>query len=254
MKVVFTTLFLALVVGTQTVKVEIEGAAQRVLFVVDGVEESVDEAPPWRARVDFGDTLAPHVLEAVALDAGGNEVGRAMQWVNLPRADVAVDIALIRGADGAPAAARLVTASSAGVKPESSHLTLDGVHLEVGPEGEYLLPSIDLSMPHFLGASALFPDGEWARRDLTIGGVYGGEFTTRLTAVPVTAPRRPDPSDLATAIRVSGNEVRVEAVEKDGHKVFVVADGNLRHLLPTIRPSANYRRHISNLVPESADP
>ncbi len=46
LKVVFTTLFLALVVGTQTVKVEIEGAPHRVVFMVDGVEKAADEAPP----------------------------------------------------------------------------------------------------------------------------------------------------------------------------------------------------------------
>jgi hypothetical protein len=38
-------------------------------FVVDGVEKAADEAPPWRARVDFGNILASHVLEAVTLNS-----------------------------------------------------------------------------------------------------------------------------------------------------------------------------------------
>lgn len=251
---VFTTLFLALVVGTQTVKVEIEGEPERVLFMVDGVEKAADEAPPWRARVDFGDTLAPHVLDAVAFDDEGNEVGRSTQWVNLPRAEAVVEITLIRSDDGAPTGARLVAASSAGGRPESSILMLDGKSLDAGPEGEYALPPLDLAALHFLSASAVFPNGEWGRRDITIGGGYGGEFTTRLTAVPVVSKRRPDRADMAAVIRVDGSEPRIEAVEKDGHKVFVVADGDLKYLLPTIQPSANYRRHLSKIIPENPDP
>lgn len=254
MKVVFTTLFLALVVGTQTVRVEIDGTPHRVVFSVDGVEKATDNAPPWRVRVDFGEGLEPHILESVALDADGNEVGRATQWVNLPRAEAAVDITLTRDEDGAPTVARLVAASSAGAQPESSNLMLDGENLKAGSKGEYPLPSLDLSIPHFLRGSAIFPDGEWAHRDVTIGGSYGGEFTTRITAVPVFSSRRPERAALAEMIRVDGDEVRIEAVEKDGRKVFVVADGNLRNLLASISPSANYRRPIGKLIPESPDP
>lgn len=254
MKVVFTTLFLALVTGTQTARVEIEGMPHRVVFMVDGVEKAADEAPPWRARVDFGDILASHVLEAVAMDAEGNEVGRAMQWVNLPRAEAAVDISLVRDDDGSPVEARLLAASSAGVQPESSNLMFDGENLKVGPDGGYLLPRLDLSIPHFLRGSALFSNGEWAHRDLTIGGAFGGEYTTRLTAVPVVSSGRPDPADLTAVIRVAGGEARIEAVVKDGRKVFVVADGNLSNLLPSISPSANFRRDISKLYPEGPDP
>ena len=214
MKIVFTTLFLALVVGTQTVKVEIDGAPERVLFMVDGVEKAADEAPPWRVRVDFGDTLTPHVLEAVAFDAEGNEIGRATQWVNLPRAEAVVEITLIRDDAGAPTGARLVAASSAGGRPESSILMLDGKSLEAEPEGEYALPLLDLSALHFLSASAVFPNGEWGRRDITIGGGYGGEFTTRLTAVPDANPRSIRTAELDDETTELGGNLR-EAVARD---------------------------------------
>ena len=42
MKVVFTTLFLGLVIGTQAAGLEIEGVPHRVVFMVDGVEKVAD--------------------------------------------------------------------------------------------------------------------------------------------------------------------------------------------------------------------
>lgn len=254
MKVVFTTLFLALVVGTHNVRVEIDGEPNRVVFSLDGAEVATDETPPWRTRLDFGGELAPHVIEAVALDAEGGEVGRAAQWVNLPRAEAALEIVVDRDDQGRPVSARLVAASATGEEPRATHLSLDGESIDAGDEGEYPLPKLDLRMPHFIRAAAIFPDGELATSDVSVGGTYGGEFASRITAVPVASRKRPKESDLAGAIRVDGEPARIEAVEKGGAKVFVVADGALNHLLPTIQPSADYRGLGRALVPERPDP
>lgn len=254
MKIVFTTLFLALVVGTHNVRVEIDGEPSRVVFSLDGVEVATDETPPWRARFDFGNVLVSHEIEVVAFDGEGSEMGRATQWVNLPRADAALEIVVDRDDEGRPASARLVTASAAGEKPRATHLTLDGETIDAGPEDEYPLPKLDLEAPHFLRAAAIFPNGELATADLSVGGTYGGEFTTRLTAVPVVSGKRPKPADLAGVIRVDGEPARIEAVEKEGAKVFVVADGALNHVLPTIRPSARFSGRGRALIPERPDP
>lgn len=254
MKVVFTTLFLALVVGTHNVRVEIDGEPSRVVFSLDGVQVATDETPPWRARLDFGTELAPHEIEAVAFSADGDQVGRAEQWVNLPRAEAALEIVVGRDDEGRPSSVRLVTASAVGEQPRATHLTLDGEPIDIGSEGQYPLPKLDLVMPHFLRAAAIFPSGELATADLSFGGTYGGEFTTRITAVPVVSRKRPRPSNLDGLILIDGEPARIEAVEKDGAKVFVVADGALSHLLRTIQPSANFRGVAAALVPGRPDP
>ena len=254
MQVVFTTVFLALVVGTQTVKVEVEGTPDSVEFYLDGVLQTTDTLPPWRARVDLGDKLAPHELEAVALDAEGNEVGRRMQWVNLPRAETSLQIVVERDDKGSLASARLVASSSAGLRPEDSNLDLDGKSLEPGPDGAYPLPPMELSMPHFLRASALFPNGRLAMRELVLGGSYGGETSARITAVPVSSRRRPEAEYLGALIALSEGETRVEAVEKSGSKIFVVVDGNLRGLLRSIEPSVGGVAGIKALIPPRPDP
>ena len=78
MNVVFTTLFMALMVGPQTVEVAVEGPVAEVEFLLDGRLVAVDEQPPWKARVDFGETLAPHVLEVVARNDRQQEVFRRL--------------------------------------------------------------------------------------------------------------------------------------------------------------------------------
>lgn len=137
----------------------------------------------------------------------------------------------------------------------ATQVTIDGEVLEAGPGGgERTLPKLNLELPHFIRAAAVFSGGELAKADLSVGGTYGGEFSTRLTAVPVFSKKRPAPLDLTDVISVDGESVRVEAVEKDGSKVFVVADGALSHVLPTIQPSARFRGHGRALVPKNPDP
>ena len=74
--VTFVSLFLWLVTGVQTVEVATEAPVARVEFRLDG--EHVGEVTDNRRKIqiDFGPTLEPHELVAVAYDASGAEVGR----------------------------------------------------------------------------------------------------------------------------------------------------------------------------------
>ncbi|MEX1310763.1 MAG: hypothetical protein AB1Z65_10120, partial [Candidatus Sulfomarinibacteraceae bacterium] len=82
--VTFVSLFLWLVTGIQTVEVATEAPVVRVEFHLDG--ELVGEVTDNRRKIqiDFGPTLEPHELVAVAYDAAGAEIDRARQVINLP--------------------------------------------------------------------------------------------------------------------------------------------------------------------------
>lgn len=59
-----------------------EPGIARVEYRLDGRPVASADRPPFAARVDFGDLPAPRLLEAVAFDAAGEEVGRDGLTVN----------------------------------------------------------------------------------------------------------------------------------------------------------------------------
>lgn len=85
MSVTFVTVFLGLVLGVQPVELDVGADVARVELLLDGQPVGDRTGPPWEIPCDFGGDLAPHELVAVARDAEGREVGRARQWLNLPR-------------------------------------------------------------------------------------------------------------------------------------------------------------------------
>ncbi|MCP4205355.1 MAG: hypothetical protein GY769_25875, partial [bacterium] len=94
--IVFVTLFLGLVFGPQSISVIVGDEVDRVEIVVDGLRVAELADAPWSLEWDFGEDLAPRELEAVAFDAEGEEIGRARQWLNLPRQPAEAAI-LVRG-------------------------------------------------------------------------------------------------------------------------------------------------------------
>ncbi|MEM9598361.1 MAG: hypothetical protein AAGD06_29115, partial [Acidobacteriota bacterium] len=81
----FVTLFLGLTFGVHPVQLTVTGDPVRVELRLDADVVATLDEPPWRAQVDFGSRLTPHELEAVAIGSDGAELGRARQWLNLPR-------------------------------------------------------------------------------------------------------------------------------------------------------------------------
>src|SRR5207244_12935392 len=106
--IVFLTLYLGLVSGKQPLALKVDANVKSVRIVIDGTPLATLIEPPWRAEIDFGPALLPHEVDAVGLDAGGKEIARALQFVNVPRPSAEAEIVVDRNADGRPARAKVV--------------------------------------------------------------------------------------------------------------------------------------------------
>jgi hypothetical protein len=223
--IAFITLLLGLISGVYPIEVTVGGPVAAVDFTLDGADVGRVEHPPWVGRVDLGADLRPHQLTARALDAKGNELSRATQWINLPRPPAEVDVVLETDEKGVAKAAQLTWQSVNGVNPTSIGLTLDGLPLKVDGAGRAALPPRDLGTLHVLSADLWFPPGVTARRDVAFGGQYGSEVATELTALPVRvrpgAPL-PPPAGLAGWFTLGGQPLPVAAVEGGAGKVVLV--------------------------------
>ena len=225
-EIVFSSLLIGLLTGTQPVSVEISPAMRTasVEFVLDGATVARDEEPPWSAVVDFGTDLKPHVVAAIARDASGREVGRAQRPVNVPQAPAHLEILLERNGLGAPAAARLVATSVLKEKPARQTLALDGVPLMLDGGGRALLPRLDMKTAHVLSATAEFSADAVARADLVLGGEVAEEAGSKLTAVAVRTSGGPAPTveSLRDALRGPAGPVRPIVVDTAGATILFV--------------------------------
>lgn len=222
--IAFVTLLLGLISGVYPIEVTVSGPVVAVELTLDGAPAGRIEGPPWKAPVDLGADLRPRELVARALDAEGQEIARASQWLNLPRPPAEVEIVLERE-EGVPKAAVLAWQIVSGVKPASIDLTLDGEPLKVDAKGRAGLPPRDLKTLHVLTAELWFPPGLVARRDVVYGGEYGSEVSTELTAVPVRVSpgaSLPGPEGLQGWFSAAGRPVPVAAVEDGPGKVVIV--------------------------------
>ncbi len=226
--IAFLTLFLGLTSGVQPFELSVTGPVAAVEILVDGAVAGRLPGPPWSGTIDFGRDLLPHRLEARALDADNREVGRARQWLNLPRPPAEVEIALEAGPSGKPARVRLTWERLTHDPPISSSLTLDGRPLQLDPAGRATLPTLPSYSPdstHVLTAELLFPHNIAARKDLIFGG-EGGETYTELTAVPVRFKRRrglPSPAELQGWFETErGEPLNVTAVEEGPGELYLI--------------------------------
>jgi hypothetical protein len=233
----FVTLFLNLVSGPQTVTVAVTGPVSTVEVLLDGESVGVMRGEPWRLDCDFG-SLRPLTLEAVAFDAAGNERARARQLVNLPRPLVETSFQLQLGPQGQPRAARLIWESAQGKEPISFQVILDGQPIEDFDPLAIPLPAGDPDTVHFLSARLEFEGGVTSHTEVSFGGFWAGETSTKLTAVPVLrtkGKRRLTASDLAESFLAGGRIASVVAVEKATPSLVIVADRTADPVLETIQ-------------------
>lgn len=250
------TLLIGLTVGAQDIEVAVPPETARVELYLDGESRARLDGPPWRASVDFGEVLAPRELLAVARDGQGEELGRAEQWVNLPRG--AAEARLIPvglDARGAPSAMRLSWESGSGEPPTSVVVTFDGRPIPA-PQPAAVgiaaipLPEHDPADLHFVTAELIFADGSEARAEATFGGVHGSEIHTELTAVPVRLPERtwerlgnrsggePTPEQVSGWLRHGDRLPTVVAVERGPADVVLVRSRQVEALLRRLRAEA----------------
>jgi hypothetical protein len=223
--IVFVTLLLGLVSGPLPIQVTVDGPVAAVEYVLDGAPVAKAEFPPWSATVDFGPELQPRELVARALDREGNEMARAVQWVNLPRPPAEVEIVLETNAGGRPIAARLAWQSLITAQPATLSVTLNGKPLLVQEDRRVPLPAYDPKETQILTAELRFAPGVAARKDVVFGGEWGSQVSTELTAVPVRVPRNaapPTPEGLQGRLSSRGRPLSVAAVDDGPGKVLIV--------------------------------
>lgn len=223
----FLTFFLGLVIGTWDVELAVDDSIAAVEVRLDGERVERRMQPPWVVPVDFGRSLRPHLLEAIAFDERGEEIERIVQRINLPRDQAEAGLVLERSADGSRyAAVSLVWRVVDSREPSELFIDFDGIPLEVSEAGRAVLPAHDPEIIHIVSGEAVFGESSRATADLAFGGVYGEAVSSKLTAVVLVRKkgRLPTPEELAGQILVDNQSVRVTAVEKGRAEVIVARD------------------------------
>jgi len=248
-QIAFLTLFLGLTLGPQPIALTVTGPVATVEVLLDGAPVGHLSGAPWKGQLDFGPSLVPHDLVARALDSKGNEIGRAEQWLNLPRAPAEVEILLENGAAGRPVAARLTWESLTGENPSAIGVTFDDKTLIMDPKGRVKLPAWNPETAHVLTAELRFAGALTARRDVVFGGRWGDQISTELTAVPVrlrSGKGLPSPERMQGWFRAGGQPVNVAAVEESPAELLVVRDLALPEELEKMVAGGNRTRPILN--------
>ena len=225
--IAFASLFLGLVAGVLPVSVIVSAPVARVEFLLDGRPAGRVSEKPWSVAIDLGEQLEPHELVARAFDEKGREIGRARQWLNLPRPPAEVEIVLERDRTGRATAAHLAWASLTAPRPARISLTLDGRPLSVSGSRRAALPGYDASTTHVLSAEVEFATGVRSRSDVVLGGGSAGDAKSELTAVALRL-RTEHESVTAEAGRPAlskkGQPMTVAAVDHGPADVLIVRD------------------------------
>lgn len=236
-EIVFLTLFLGLISGRQHVAVQTGTSVAAVRLLLDDREVATLRGAPWAADVDFGAALKPAELTAVALDARGNELGRATQSVNLPRREAEFVIAVKNDSAGRPVGADLRWEHVMGRKPSHATFTVDGKAIPVDAKMHASLPRLSVEQPHVIAAEMRFDDGFVTRREQVIAGGVADTAEAELTPIAVTATSNGVPKDLDTCLTSNGAPVHVTALESSAPLVVFVRDLDLRVARAVLRPA-----------------
>lgn len=227
MVVAFASLFLGLVAGLHPVELVVGEGVAVVELRLDGAAVAEVSGPPWVAEVDFGAGPVPHELVAVARDPEGRELGRARQWINLPRPPAEANVLLDGAGDGRNAVARVSWESVLPGAPRSVRATFDGAPLQVDDPRRIELPDHDPEHLHLLRVELDFTDTLGAVAELVFGGGYRSETSSELTAVALELDEEaaaPGPEELAGRLLAAGEAVTPVAVEEGPGLVAVVMD------------------------------
>lgn len=234
----FATLILTLVAGVHPVEVMVDRSVDVVEIRLDGEVVGHLAGEPWRLEVDFGDTLQPHELVAVARDAGGRELSRARQMVNLPRRRAEMTLSLDKGPDGRYRTARAAWESVEDLEVEELRALFDGSPVEVAPSGHIQLPSYDPDVLHHLVAQVRFEGDLQAESAVSLGGRYGETSYTELTSIAVELregyDELPPARSLGGWFRLRGHALTVMAVDRPPASVLLVRDRSAEAHLPLL--------------------
>ena len=229
-ELVLVTRLLGLVSGEYPVSIHVDSRVARVELLRNGQSIRTVSGPPWQALIDFGAELVPQELTAVAYDAGGNEIGRDTQLVNLPRPSAEAAIDLRREGDTLRATVRWQHIGSERVRDIA--WKIDGKSVGKG-EASLLLPKLEPRNLHVIEAEVEFWDGVVAKRERVFGGQFSEEVPTELTGAVVHVAE--GSSDPANCFHVGGKQVAAAAVEKGEAMVVFVRDPDGRAARKALR-------------------
>lgn len=225
--VAFQTLFLGLVFGFAPVRVAVNPPVTSVELLMDGVSVGTMQGEPWEIGCNFGPAPLPHELVLVGRDAQGNEVSRARQMVNLPKASTEATITVKPGTTGQPSTACLTWSSIDKAQAKRFEVTLDGAAVKVKDPEHIELPPVDLTKPHFLAAEVVFPKGMVARAEASFGGEIEATAKSELTAFPVVLRpgfELPPVEAMQGWFLKAGQALQVVAVEEGYFDIVLVFD------------------------------
>ncbi len=225
----FLTIFFGLISGPQMVEMAVLGEVATIELRLDGAMVRKIEAPPWKAEIDLGEALRPRRLEAIARGAGGEEMARVEQVLNVPTSEAQMRIMLEPQLENMPRRGRLLWLAASRERPVRVLAELDGTPLSVQAMRAFTLPPMPLDDTniHILSASAEFPAGASAHATLLLGGRFNEQADSDLTHVPVlleAGVRLPEPERLLGWVRKGQAAVPVRAVEDRRAEVIVVRD------------------------------
>jgi hypothetical protein len=248
--VTFLTLLLGLIVGERRIDLAVDERVASVEVWLDRSLVGVVRAPPWSLTCDFGEALVPHLLEAVARDAEGRELHRAVQRVNLPRDPAEVTLVLRASEEAGQREVEVVWSAPGQRAPEEIQLHFDGEPLQVLGR-RAALPPHDLRRMHIVTAQLVFAGQLRATAELAFGGEFGEQMTSELTAIALEPDTRswvrrlPSAAAVAADLRVAGAAPLVVAVERGPVELVVVRAAAslapLRRLRRQIDTSAGLR-------------
>ena len=238
-QIVFLSFFLGLVTGFQNVSLRVDDGVKSVRIELGGHEVARMERAPWSARVDFGPSLTPRELTAIAYGADGKEITRIAQVINLARPAAEMEIVIRR--DGQrPVEAELVGRHRLHKSATGAKLSIDGAPVPVGREFHARLPELDPAHPHVVSAEIEFEDGAVARRDIVLSsGAFSRSVESELTPMLVISEgNRSDPI-LETCFTSGGAALKATAIEQSDALVVMVRDSATR--VPILLPVERYR-------------
>lgn len=224
--ITFVTLFLGLVLGPKQVDLLVEGDPAAVVLQLDGVEIDRKSGQPWSFDCDLGPRLAPHKLEALALNEAGEVQGRAIQWINLPRSRAEVAF-LLEGEDPQrPDRARLIWQHIEFDQADSIRLRFDGREVPYDGLGIIRLPDYDTAELHVLEAELQFKDGARYEAELSFGTRLGFGADADLTGLVLELPPDSKTSlqELEGWFEKDGRTLDVVGVERSPARIVVVVD------------------------------
>jgi hypothetical protein len=181
----------------------------------------------------------------VGRDAGGGEIARARQWINLPRPRSEIVLLLegsaaegVGGAGGgSPRKGRVLWQSAQSSRPSALTVTFDGTPLPLEGSGRFSLPLYDPKQPHLLTAEAEL-GRQVVRAERVVGGEYSDSVHTELTAVPVVVrpgAELPSAEGLAGWLTAGGSPLEVVAVEAPLADIVLVRPSDLGFRSPLLR-------------------